>query len=401
VNPHTAPLPAGLRIRPDRGSVQASLWLGGRRYQRTVARLDELAAQPPDALESFLLARIDAAEKALAAEAPARRSQPGRVRFSVLWQEFVDAAAATRRTGTLAHYARTGNAFLAACGDPPVRSLSPRHVDRLLSYLRTPPARPSVATVNIRLQNLATFLRWAAERGEIDRPPRIRQLRRERKLPRVPSDDQVRAWLRLLQRIARWRRGDPSLVLPDGRRLHPGSIMRLAARRREWFVRIAQDTGLRLAEWVHTPLSAYDTERGLLTVRYQPRLAIKEGREKVIPLTRRARRLVRALRAVHPAWTYFIDDGRGILATASADLLSDRLAWDLRALGLAHHGFKPAHCFRALFAHRLRERGVDRVTIRDLMGHSDIKVTDAYLPVSHTPARVAIAALEHDLSPRV
>jgi len=115
------PLPAGIRLRRDRNAVQASLWLGGARYQRTIARLDELAALPESRWPAFLAGRKDAALRALAAEGPARRTHPGRTRFSTLWQEFVDAAAATRRTGTLAHYARTPTPAGPARNPPRVR----------------------------------------------------------------------------------------------------------------------------------------------------------------------------------------------------------------------------------------------------------------------------------------
>ena len=68
------PLPRGIRARPDRATVQASLWVGGRRYQRTIARLEEVQALPESERVGFLEARHAEAKRKLLAEGPARRT---------------------------------------------------------------------------------------------------------------------------------------------------------------------------------------------------------------------------------------------------------------------------------------------------------------------------------------
>jgi integrase len=55
---------------------------------------------------------------------------------------------------------------------------------------------------------------------------------------------------------------------------------------------------------------------------------------------------------------------------------------------------KLVHGFRALYAHRLRERGAPLDAIKNLLGHSDIKVTEGYFPASQTRERAAVALLD-------
>ena len=55
---------------------------------------------------------------------------------------------------------------------------------------------------------------------------------------------------------------------------------------------------------------------------------------------------------------------------------------------------KLVHGFRALYAHRLRERGAPLDAIKNLLGHSDIKVTEGYFPASQTRERAAAALLD-------
>jgi hypothetical protein len=64
------------------------------------------------------------------------------------------------------------------------------------------------------------------------------------------------------------------------------------------------------------------------------------------------------------------------------------------ALGFNGRGVKLVHGFRALYAHRLRERGAPLDAIKNLLGHSDIKVTEGYFPASQTRERAAVALLD-------
>jgi integrase len=145
----------------------------------------------------------------------------------------------------------------------------------------------TAASINIRLQNLKTFLRWAQEREYLERIPPIRLLPRERRLARGLSGSEVAAWLSMLQAIRRHRSGQGPLRLPNGSAFHPKRMQRRSAALRERFLRVAYDTGCHSSEIFHLELSQFDLEQGLLRVEFKQRFAIKERHETVIPLTRR------------------------------------------------------------------------------------------------------------------
>jgi integrase len=99
------------------------------------------------------------------------------------------------------------------------------------------------------------------------------------------------------------------------------------------FLRVAYDTGCRSSEIFHLELAQFDLERGLLRVKFKQRFAIKERREKVIPLTRRLRRFIAALRKRYPHERNLLDDGHGRLAYSSPGAFAPQLQRDRTALG--------------------------------------------------------------------
>lgn len=303
----------------------------------------------------------------------------------------MDAAIADKAPGAIAYYIRTANEYLDANGDHSIADFTLRHMDRLKARLAE--RGLSAASINIRMQNIGTFLRWCYERGEIDRVPRIRQLRKEKRLPKVLTDEQATSWVRYLQSVRRWKNGSPAIVWPDGVTYTPAGHHRRAAHLRERFIRIGMDTGCRLGELFHARLDQFDTDAGMLRIEFQQRFKPKDREEKEVPLTSQARRLIRAIRKVYPLEKYLLDDGAGRPAYKNEDTFGQMLARDMKVLCFPK-GIKRAHGFRALFAHRLRERGAPLDAIKNLLGHSDIKVTEGYFPESHTRERAAIALLE-------
>jgi integrase len=53
------------------------------------------------------------------------------------------------------------------------------------------------------------------------------------------------------------------------------------------------------------------------------------------------------------------------------------------------------HDLRHTFGSRLAERGVDSFTIMELMGHSDLRMTERYVHASDPRKREAVAQLEN------
>jgi hypothetical protein len=109
---------------------------------------------------------------------------------------------------------------------------------------------------------------------------------------------------------------------------------------------------------------------------------------------RRLRRFIAAVRKCYPDERHLLDDGRDRLACTSPGAFAPQLQRDRAALGLDGRGVKLVQGFRALYAHRLREQGAPLDAIKNLLGHSDIKVTEGYCPASQTRERAAVALRE-------
>jgi integrase len=391
--------PHGVNYRVRKGgTVDGFYYLDGRRTTRVLARLADLQRdaqgrrRTPAQLDKVIQRLWEEKLGELHLERTAKATDEPSRGIGGLFEEWIAAAAADKAPGTRAYYARTTREYLASAGDHSIAKIGLAQVDRYRAYLAG--RALSVASINIRLQNLKTFLRWAHERDHLQRIPPIRLLRREKRLVRVLSEDDVAAWFRLLQAIRRHRIGQGPVLLPNGTPFHPNRKQQRSATLRERFLRVAYDTGCRFSEIFHLELNQFDLEQGLLWVEFKQRFAIKERREKVIPLTRRLRRFIAAVRKCHPHERYLLDDGRGRLAYTSPGAFALQLQRDRSALGLNGRGVKLVHGFRALYAHRLRERGAPLDAIKNLLGHSDIKVTEGYFPASQTRERAAVALLD-------
>ena len=396
---HIIAPPHGVNYRVrNGGTVDGFYYLEGRRTTRVLARLADLQRdaqgrrRTPAQLDRVIQRLWEEKLGELHQTRPAKATDEPSRNIGELFGEWIAAAAADKAPGTRAYYARTTREYLAAVGDHPAHKIGLAQVDRYRAYLAE--RKLSVASINIRLQNLKTFLRWAHERDFIERIPKIRLLRREKRLARVLSEDDVTAWFRMLQAIRRHRPGRGPVRLPNGTTFHPNRMQRRSAALRERFLRVAYDTGCRSSEIFHLELAQFDLKQGLLRVEFKQRFAIKERREKVIPLTKRLRRFIAALRRCYPHERYLLDDGRGRLAYTSPGAFAPQLQRNRAALGFNGRGVKLVHGFRALYAHRLRERGAPLDAIKNLLGHSDIKVTEGYFPASQTRERAAVALLD-------
>lgn len=212
------------RIRAT-GAVDGFYYLDGRRTIRVLARLADLrrdaqgrkrtSAQLDRVIQRLWEEKLGELHQ----EQPAREAGEPSRGIAGLFALWIEASAADKAKGTRAYYARTTQEYLGAVGDHLVNEFGLAQVDRYRAYLAD--RSLSIASINIRLQNLKTFLRWAHERDYIERMPRIRLLRREQRLTKVLSENDVAAWFRMLQAIRRHRPGQGPVHLPNGTAFHP------------------------------------------------------------------------------------------------------------------------------------------------------------------------------------
>lgn len=143
--------------------------------------------------------------------------------------------------------------------------------------------------------------------------------------------------------------------------------LRLAA-----LVELLYGSGLRATELVSLPRNAVAPDRPYLILKG------KGGRERLVPISDRARSAV-------AAWRAHVDAGRAWLFPSGKGHLSRvRLYQLIRALA-AEAGIPPdrvsPHVLRHAFATHLLEGGADLRALQAMLGHADIATTEIYTHV--------------------
>jgi integrase/recombinase XerD len=150
-------------------------------------------------------------------------------------------------------------------------------------------------------------------------------------------------------------------------------------------------SGLRVSELVSLPAAALRPGAPLIAVRG------KGGRERLVPVSERARVLALAARPEEKAKaSRHLFPSRG----ASGHLTRQALGLILKEVALAA-GLDPArvspHVLRHSFASHLLQRGADLRSLQMLLGHADIGTTQIYTKVLEERLR-ALVAEHHPLS---
>lgn len=222
----------------------------------------------------------------------------------------------------------------------------------ILSYLYALDLKP--ATRNRHLALIKAVFTWAIRMGYTNRSPAlyIKALPEVTSDRRAMDDSQLQCWMEVCEC---WRNGKPdheALAL----------LMFLAL------------TGLRLGETRHLRLEDVDWSRKVITLRHT-----KNGKLRRVPVCDKAFVLLTEQRQ-HLGDEGWVFPGKGTdNPVAEPRRLQKRLC---EAAGIPPFTI---HEMRHTFATKLIESGADIHTIKDLLGHSTIKVTEIY--VHSSPAR--------------
>lgn len=229
-------------------------------------------------------------------------------------------------------------------------------------------ARSSVARKGAALRRFYAFL---AEEGHRDDDPgnALPRPGAVRALPKTLDHADVdRLFASIAARIDR----DP----PDPRDL------RLAA-----LVELLYGSGLRASELVSIPRNGVSPDRPFLILRG------KGGRERLVPISDRARAAVAVWRAVVPAEAQWLFPG------GKKHLSRIRLYQLLKELAI-ESGIPPdrvsPHVLRHAFATHLLEGGADLRALQLMLGHADIATTEIYTHVD-SGRLVALVNARHPL----
>lgn len=143
----------------------------------------------------------------------------------------------------------------------------------------------------------------------------------------------------------------------------------------------ALNTGLRVGEVFSLQWSHVDLEKGILNV-----FALKTGKTRPVPINSEARRVLEAwaLGRKNDFVFYNHDTGRPFVDLKTGFALACRKA------GISGVTW---HTLRHTFASRLVDRGVDIVTVQQLLGHSTVTVTMRYTHTNLDSKRAAVEKL--------
>ena len=152
-------------------------------------------------------------------------------------------------------------------------------------------------------------------------------------------------------------------------------------------IELLYGSGLRATELVSLPARALASDRPFLILRG------KGGRERLVPISDRARAAVASWRAHVP------DDSPWLFPSGKSYLSRVRLFQLVRALA-AEAGIDPArvspHVLRHAFATHLLEGGADLRALQAMLGHADIATTQIYTHVD-AARLVALVNARHPL----
>ena len=230
-------------------------------------------------------------------------------------------------------------------------------------------ARGTVARKAAALRRFFAFLAEEGHRAD-DPSAALPRPGARRPLPKVLSHADVdRLFAALAARLAR----DPVAPLD----------LRLAA-----LIELLYGSGLRASELVSLPRNAIAPDRPFVILKG------KGGRERLVPLSDRARAAVSVWRAHVPG------DRPWLFPSGKAHLSRVRLFQLVRALageaGIAPDRISP-HVLRHAFATHLLEGGADLRALQAMLGHADIATTEIYTHVD----RARLVALVNERHPLV
>ncbi|MFB1490773.1 MULTISPECIES: tyrosine-type recombinase/integrase [unclassified Thiocapsa] len=287
-----------------------------------------------------------------------------------------------RKTGA-ALVARIDACFFAEFGDTPLDKLTAWNLEKWrkgrLQQGRT------VSTVNRDLSALKSALARALDWGLIEAHPLAKVKPGKVDLAgivRYLSQDEEARLRRALQdrdaelrdgraRGNEWRRARGHEPMPEigtfGDHLTP-------------MILVSINTGIRQGELFNLDWSDVDLERASLTVKGS---GAKSGQTRHIPLNSEA------LRAIN-TWQDQTGSTGLVFAGRKGKLSEIKTAWSTLLKRARIEGFR-WHDMRHHFASRLVMAGVDLNTVRELLGHSDLKMTlrYAHLAPEHKAAAVA------------
>ena len=228
-----------------------------------------------------------------------------------------------------------------------------------------------------RYRHLRTFLNWCVDQGHLDGSPLedFTPPKERKKQAAFLSEGDLERLLNAIEHDAQAKR--------DGLDPETGEAKKhssLAQGRLTWLsdvVRVAVTTGMRRGELAALRWGHVDLEHGYIHIRNTHGFVTKSGDERTIPLVADARDVIQRLRNEWPEAQpddHVLRSGTG--GPISADYTSRLFKRYVRIAGLSEE--LKFHSLRHTCASWLAMKGVPLQMIQQILGHSDIGVTQRY-----------------------
>lgn len=171
-------------------------------------------------------------------------------------------------------------------------------------------------------------------------------------------------------------------------------LERFKATRLQCLIELLAATGLRVSELVSLKLGAVQAERDFLTIKG------KGGRERMVPVSRRAQSVLRdyvdVLKSSDTTPSVWLFPSHGKSGALTRQHFALELKTLARTAGLPADTISP-HVLRHAFASGLLAHGADLRAVQQMLGHADISTTQIYTHVQ-TERLVATVENHHPLA---
>lgn len=245
--------------------------------------------------------------------------------------------------GTLEIYERAMKKFVGIAGDLDLRAITPRHAD---SFKAERLKQSSPTTTNIDLRTLKAAFNTAIRWEYMDRNP-------FKGIKFVPIPERA-----------------PSFFTKEHFVAFAATITE------DWFrniVEFAVLTGLRRGELVNLRWENVDMQRGVIQIESTATFKTKSGKRRLVPLNDSAKKVLeRVSHHNKEPWVFTFQERQ-----ISARLVTHKLKDCLRRAKLDKPGLH-FHSLRHTFASWLVQDGISIYAVKELLGHSDVKITQIY-----------------------
>jgi len=231
-------------------------------------------------------------------------------------------------------------------------------------FYRRPQRKASAAAWEKYRTVLSAFFNWCISRNLVDSNPvkfREFKIKVQQKIPRIFTIEEMK---RLFDYFDRQ---DDGKIIPHG-----------------IFFRLLACTGMRISEVMNLTWSDVDLKTGVIKITKS-----KSKKIRSIPIRPDLSERLKSLPT---------RDNKYVLDNGCNERLYGTTWYRVilrKALNACHIEYRPVHSFRHTFAAQLVMSGVDIFTVKELLGHSDIKMTTIYLHFSADHAKDAIKKLPY------